>query len=1332
MKSRFLFGLLVILIANLPLAISAMISQDYVFESPVITEIDGEHWIAVKDCRPGGIPGTPVLPSYGVRLLLPPGEGVASVRIIPGEHQSLGTGYQIPPNQAQVPLSFSGTFEEIPADPAIYGANRAYPYEMNTRPFTQGYCGHTIAYTTISPVSYNPVTGEVWWYPSLRVELETAPEPEAATRLQTLYRTNARILKNLEQWVDNIEIAGLYPAVIQDRDEEWDMVIITNAALESSFQVLEDFKNRRGIRTRIETTEWIYANYTGTDNQDKIRNYIIDAYNNWGIQYALLGGDGDASGGSLIIPHRGVYAASHYGGGDETDYNLPCDLYYGGLDGNWNSDGDGQYGEEVPEEADFIAEVHIGRASVDNATEAGYFVNKQIMYQQSPVVNDCDDVLFAGELLWDDPGDWTFGRQYIEEVRWGSSNHGYTTVGMDNPATADTLYDQYTFYPGEWSGNGNLKPKLNAGCNFLNHLGHCNETYMTRFYNSDITDANLTNDGITHNFYVIYSQGCLPGSFEYNDCIAENWTGGIAHGAVAIVCNSRYGWGYHESTRGSSNYFHREFVDAMYGEDIYHISYANDDSKEDCLPWITSDDMANRWCALELNVFGDPELDIWTAEPTTLSPSYDPAYVIGTGTFDVDAGVEGALVACNFGGELIGRGYTNVTGNVTITLDPDPTETGDMEVVITAHNYLEHSGTVSVISPSGPYVVYDTLIINDLAGNNDGLLDFAETVKLNITIENVGNETALGVQCSIYTSDAYTSILDDTCYYGDILASAKKAITDGFEISVVNTIPDLHIISFTLTATDGDSIWTNNFTITAHAPDVTIEQVDVMDGDNGRLDANETTDLDVTLHNGGSADVANVLAVLSTLDSYIAINVNSDNLTSLGADASGVVTFNVTTDSETPEGHSVDFDVDITGDNYSTMDQFSLTIGLSLEDFETGAFTNYPWNLYGHAPWTIVSTGAYEGTYCAKSGTISDNGYSEMSVNLDVVADGSISFYYKVSSEIGYDFLKFYIDGVQKSYWSGEAGWAQASFAVTTGNHTFAWRYTKDGNTLSGNDCAWVDYIVFPSVAAAPELPIVNCYDFESGDQGWTMGAPDDDASTGLWERTNPEGTWNSDRPVQPEDDHSDSPGVNCWVTDGRAGTGIGTYDIDGGKTTLFSPIWDLSGYANAAVELWSWYSNDEGTEAGDYFVMDVSSNGGTDWVNVLTTNNDWEYWRKDFFFLDDYIALTSQVQLRVVASDEDPGSVVDVAVDDVCLFGSNPQPPEPVTDVTALVNGTDIELYWTAPVGATSYNVYRISDPFATPTPGDLIGTPTSPAYTDENVLLTETKAFYVIVAVN
>jgi hypothetical protein len=199
---------------------------------------------------------------------------------------------------------------------------------------------------------------------------------------------------------------------------------------------------------------------------------------------------------------------------------------------------------------------------------------------------------------------------------------------------------------------------------------------------------------------------------------------------------------------------------------------------------------------------------------------------------------------------------------------------------------------------------------------------------------------------------------------------------------------------------------------------------------------------------------------------------------------------------------------------------------------------------------------------------------------------------------------------------------------------------------------------------------------------------------------------------------------VNCWVTDGAAGASIGENDIDGGKTTLFSPVWDLSTYTDAAVEIWSWYSNDEGSEpAQDYFVVDASSNGGTDWVNLLTTNNDWEYWRKDYFVLDGYMTLTNQVQLRIVASDEDPGSVVEAAVDDVCLYASNPLPPDSVTDVTAYhLSEGNILLTWSS-TGATEYNIYSDTNPFGIFT--TLEGTVSDTSFILET---TATKLFLIV----
>ena len=77
----------------------------------------------------------------------------------------------------------------------------------------------------------------------------------------------------------------------------------------------------------------------------------------------------------------------------------------------------------------------------------------------------------------------------------------------------------------------------------------------------------------------------------------------------------------------------------------------------------------------------------------------------------------------------------------------------------------------------------------------------------------------------------------------------------------------------------------------------------------------------------------------------------------------------------------------------------------------------------------------------------------------------SISFWYDVSSESNYDFLRFYIDNEQKSSWSGEIDWAKAAYAVTPGMHTFKWTYSKDGSVVNGSDCGWIDFIVLPAAA---------------------------------------------------------------------------------------------------------------------------------------------------------------------------------------------------------------------------------------------------------------------------
>jgi hypothetical protein len=82
----------------------------------------------------------------------------------------------------------------------------------------------------------------------------------------------------------------------------------------------------------------------------------------------------------------------------------------------------------------------------------------------------------------------------------------------------------------------------------------------------------------------------------------------------------------------------------------------------------------------------------------------------------------------------------------------------------------------------------------------------------------------------------------------------------------------------------------------------------------------------------------------------------------------------------------------------------------------------------------------------------------------NVTEAGEIRFNYKVSSEEGYDFLRFYIDGVEMGSWSGLIDWTEISFPVSTGQHEFQWSYTKDDIVASNEDAAWIDFVHLPAM----------------------------------------------------------------------------------------------------------------------------------------------------------------------------------------------------------------------------------------------------------------------------
>ncbi len=170
-------------------------------------------------------------------------------------------------------------------------------------------------------------------------------------------------------------------------------------------------------------------------------------------------------------------------------------------------------------------------------------------------------------------------------------------------------------------------------------------------------------------------------------------------------------------------------------------------------------------------------------------------------------------------------------------------------------------------------------------------------------------------------------------------------------------------------------------------------------------------------------------------------------------------------------------------------------------------------------------------------------------------------------------------------------------------------------------------------------------FDMESN-AGWTSGAAGDDATTGIWERGNPNGTA-----AQPDDDHT-AAGSDCWFTgQANAGASVGTNDVDGGTTTLLSPLFDLSSNPEARMEYWRWYVNNGNGTVDDSMYVDITINGST-WVNVETLGPGHGEagggWFQHSFAVSDYVTPGSQVQLRFRVGDLGGGSIVEAAIDDL------------------------------------------------------------------------------------
>lgn len=1054
-KLTLLFTITLFCVFNI--SIAQTITKSFNFENPeIISNEEGFVYFKYSNCINYAEEGDPLIPHLAVDLLLPQGEIVKSVKIVSISYADMINDIKILPASKPFPISqkIPENYKPVP-NPKIYTSNDIYPVNAIESINTQFLSGHPIGSFSICPVLYYPALNQVKFIKSISIEVETATDNEAQSALKFLKNTPL-IEKRIKQIVDNPEMLYEYTDNYFDDENDIDILLITQNSFIAAFDNFINYKKSTGYIVKVESTEDIYSNYEGQDNQEQIRNCIIDYYENHGIAYVILGGDADPNNSShRIIPHRGFAA--------DDDDDIPSDMYYSCLDGTWNDDGDNKWGESG--ETDLYAEVGIGRICVDNDTEIENFTNKLILYQNAPVFDDIEKALSIGEELNNNP--WTYGGDYMDEINEGSSANGVTTVGFADNFLISKLYDR----DGGWNKYDVFNKINNDGVHLMNHLGHSNIQYNMKMDNSDITTSNFQNDGITRGFVIGYSQGCYNGSFDNRktggsystgDCFAEKITT-IETAEVACVANSRYGWYMPGGTGSTSQFVHREFCDAIFGEEIFVIGYINSDSKEDnAVRFNSSGNM--RWVVYQTNLFGDPSLDIWTAIPTEIIATYPDEILIGMSEISVQTDAPFARIALIQDNEIIGRTIAGDDGNAFVSLFEYVISTSPVTVSVIAHNRIQYTGSISVVADQ-PYVTFESLDIIEISGNNNGVVDFGESISLNISLINLGEQPTNSAMVTLSTNNNYITITDATEDFGSFEPGEIKLIENAFAFDVASNIPDGEYIQFNLEVV-GESTWNSNFEITANAPLLTCGAISIDDNggnSNGLLDPGETVDLIISAINNGHTACSDVTASISSLCGFLTINSSIFNLGILEVGEEKNTVFSVTVDETIPIGLSVNILFEIISGEYSAENEFGLKVGQIIEDFEEGDFNQFNWTFLGNADWTITQSNVYEGIYCAESGSIDHNKTSSLMIIRNAMVDDSISFYRKVSSEPGFDFLKFYIDNSLIEQWSGEVSWGKVSFPVSEGDHTFKWQYFKDTYVSNGSDCSWIDNISFPA-----------------------------------------------------------------------------------------------------------------------------------------------------------------------------------------------------------------------------------------------------------------------------
>lgn len=895
-----------------------------------------------------------------------------------------------------------------------YNRNAFYPAaeaELRAPYCVRDYRGQTVV---VYPFRYNAVTKTLRVYEEIVVRVESV----SGVGANELVRTGHPVTQEFdaiyrEQFLN-------YEAPTQDRytptGETGEMLIISHASYMNALAPFILWKNKEGIKTTLVDIA------TVGNNPTSIKNYIANFYNNNNCAFVLLVGD-----------EPQIHCNTTQYGPSDQDYAMTV--------------GSDRYPDLI-----------IGRFSVSSVADVNTIVTRTLEYECNPLINNYYETCI-GIASDQGPGDDN-EMDYEHEQGLGAILLNY------NYGNFIELYDG-SQGGGDAAGDPTSSmcaTAINDGAGLLNYTGHGSSTSIvtTGFDNNDV-DA-LTN---THKWPMVIIVGCVTGEFNQasGPCFAESFlrathpVSGEPTGSIANFMST----------------INQSWDPPMEGQDemnaILVESYASNIKRtfggicvNGCLGMndtygAQGDEMTDTW-----TFFGDPSLMIRTLTPLSMTTTHPSTAILGATQFTVNNSVDGAKVTLYYDGAILGSGLVS-GGSVTISF-PAIAVIDTIWVTATLYNYVPYQGYALVVPASGPYVVTASHLLTDVAGNNDGVGDYLENVGFDVALNNVGQATANNVSAVLSTVDPYVTITDANQTFGNIAATATQSQTGAYTATIANNVPDMHTATFTLTITDGTNTWTSTFNETFHAPALTCGNISVDDAaanNNGVLDPNETVNILIPTGNNGHSTSPACIGTLSSTSPYVTINNNNLPLGTIVVSGTVNAIFSITVSGTAAIGTTIDLTYLATAGMYTATTTYMERVSIAMEDYETNTLVQFPWVVNGAQPWFTTTDNAYDDVYCSKSGAINGNQVSNMSITLNVLQNDSIIFMKAVSSEQGYDYLNFYIDGILRDQWSGVDNWTREAFYVTAGSHTFKWEYKKDYVYDDNQDCAWIDNVIFPA-----------------------------------------------------------------------------------------------------------------------------------------------------------------------------------------------------------------------------------------------------------------------------